>query len=75
MRRAGTVLGSLLFLVVLLEAVVALPGSLLIKSRSADADTAKVTNGDLQGMVISDKPLQVNPKKKGGQKNLSILIF
>jgi hypothetical protein len=75
MRRAGTVLGSLLLLVVLLEAVVALPGNLIIKARSEDADTAKVTNGDLQGMAISDKPLQVNPQKREGQKNFSNLIF
>jgi hypothetical protein len=60
-----SVLGSLLVLFVLLEAALAFPGNLTIEASSAEAVTARVTNVELQGKLISDEPVPSDPQRKG----------
>jgi hypothetical protein len=65
MKQAVDALGSLLVLSVLLEAALAFPGNLTIEASSAEAGTARVTNVDLQGKLISDATVPADPQRKG----------
>ncbi len=65
MKQAVDALGSLLVLSVLLVAALAFPGNLTIEASSAEAVTARVTNVDLQGKLISDATVPADPQRKG----------